>query len=78
MWVLEGHPFVQNFRNLTFEEWTTSGGRYAGCTRSTGAAAYTYMEVDAAGHMAPYDQPEAALDMFERCVTPDPSPVFSS
>ena len=68
MWVLEDHPFVNEFRNSTAENWATSSGKYAGRTRSAGAGAYTYVEVDAAGHMVPYDQPEAALDMFERCV----------
>jgi len=68
MWALEGHPFAKEFRNSTVEDWATSSGKYAGRTRSAGAGAYTYVEVDAAGHMVPYDQPEAALDMFERCV----------
>lgn len=66
MWVLEGHPFVSDFRNSTVKNWTTSSGTYAGRTRSAGAGAFTYVEVDAAGHMVPYDQPDAALDMFER------------
>jgi len=66
MWVLEDHPFVRDFRNLTIKNWTTSSGRYAGHTRSAGAGAFTYVKVDAAGHMVPYDQPEAALDMFEQ------------
>jgi cathepsin A (carboxypeptidase C) len=68
MRILEGHPFIKDSYNSTVENWTTGSGKYARRTRSAGVGAYTFVEVDATGHMVPYDQPEAALDMLERCV----------
>lgn len=46
--------------------------RTAGFVRTTGgkedAGRITYVEIYQAGHMAPHDQPDAALDMFNRWI----------
>ena len=61
--------FSQQFRTAAFLNWTlVDTGVFAGQVRSAGGGAgnYTFVEVFEAGHMVPYDQPEAALDMIER------------
>ncbi|KAF8602097.1 peptidase S10 serine carboxypeptidase [Ceratobasidium sp. AG-I] len=50
--------------------------RTAGFTRSSGgkdeAGRIAYVEIFNAGHMAPHDQPDAALDMFNRWIEDKP------
>ncbi|CAE6393393.1 unnamed protein product [Rhizoctonia solani] len=50
--------------------------RTAGFVRSTGgskeAGQIAYVEIFEAGHMAPHDQPDAALDMFNRWIWNEP------
>lgn len=49
-----------------------SNGKRAGSTQAVtldgGAGLLRYLEIDDAGHMVPYDQPEASLDMFTRWI----------
>ncbi|KAH7089319.1 Alpha/Beta hydrolase protein [Auriculariales sp. MPI-PUGE-AT-0066] len=65
---LEGHQYADKFRVAKSKPWhTLDSGKLVGRTRSV-AGNITYVEVFDAGHMVPYDQPEAALDMIERWV----------
>ncbi|KAI9567056.1 hypothetical protein HD554DRAFT_2173667 [Boletus coccyginus] len=52
-------------------------GKVAGTVRSasggsSGAGNITFVVIHNAGHMVPFDQPEAALDMFTRWIMDDP------
>jgi len=56
---------------------TTDSGKLAGEVRSAGGAGFTagnitFVNVHEAGHMVPYDQSEAALDLFTRWITDTP------
>lgn len=49
-----------------------SSGKKAGSTQAVtldgGAGLLRYLEINEAGHMVPYDQPEVSLDMFTRWI----------
>lgn len=61
--------YSDEYRKAEFEEWKVDGKR-AGRVQKAGKGAgnYAFVAVDAAGHMVPQDQPEAALDMWERWI----------
>ncbi|KAG8870237.1 hypothetical protein FRB98_001762 [Tulasnella sp. 332] len=69
------NPFLEEFNNNGLVPWQVlKTGRIAGMVKSAGgggfsAGHYTYVVIHEAGHMVPYDQPEAALDMFARWLT---------
>ncbi|KIJ55246.1 hypothetical protein M422DRAFT_23855 [Sphaerobolus stellatus SS14] len=68
---LDGHIFHEEFGKAKLSSWVTlEGNKEAGQVRSAGPAGgnYTYVAVKEAGHMAPFDQPEAALDLMNRWV----------
>ncbi|KAJ7026188.1 Alpha/Beta hydrolase protein [Mycena alexandri] len=70
MWVAEFPSTHKDaFNKAEFLPWDVSN-RQAGVVRSAGEGAgnVTYITVFEAGHMVPHDQPEAALDMFQRWV----------
>ncbi|GAA5884563.1 hypothetical protein JCM6882_005300 [Rhodosporidiobolus microsporus] len=50
----------------------TKDGKKAGTTRAVttdgGAGLLRFLEIEGAGHMVPYDQPEASLDFFTRWI----------
>ncbi|KAH7915045.1 Alpha/Beta hydrolase protein [Hygrophoropsis aurantiaca] len=64
--------FLPEFSAATPQSWTTmKTGTLAGTVRSAGGGSsgsgnVTFVTVHEAGHMVPYDQPEAALDMITR------------
>jgi len=68
------NKFQDEFVHKTPAPWVTlEDGKVAGKVVSAGgggftAGNYTYVEVHNAGHMVPYDQPEAALDLFARWI----------
>ncbi|KAI0688122.1 carboxypeptidase C [Cytidiella melzeri] len=72
------HKFHSEFVKSVSTKWTTLGsGRVAGEVRSAGGNGFTagnvtFVQVYEAGHMVPFDQPEAALDMFTRWITDVP------
>ncbi|KAG8835541.1 hypothetical protein FRB91_001338 [Serendipita sp. 411] len=79
MLALEGHPYAIEFRNSTTEKWhlppsdknkkPLKVGEFRaayGNNVKDGAGNFVFVSVHEAGHMVPYDQPEAALDLFER------------
>jgi len=67
--ILDDHRYADGFRKAPSKPWhTLDGGKLAGRTRSAPGGNFTYVEIFNAGHMVPYDQPEAALDMIERWV----------
>ncbi|KIP04923.1 hypothetical protein PHLGIDRAFT_31123 [Phlebiopsis gigantea 11061_1 CR5-6] len=72
------NKFHDEFAKSVPTAWTTLGsGRQAGLVRSAGGEGFTagnvtFVQVFEAGHMVPYDQPEAALDLFARWITDVP------
>ncbi|GJE97833.1 serine carboxypeptidase [Phanerochaete sordida] len=78
--------WVEKFENKFHDEFaqsvpapwlTLDSGRKAGLVRSAGGDGFTagnvtFVQVFEAGHMVPYDQPEAALDLFTRWITDVP------
>ncbi|KZP29266.1 serine carboxypeptidase [Athelia psychrophila] len=66
------HTFGAEFVAAPTEQWVTiESGKEAGTVRSAGghgAGNVTFVTVFDAGHMVPYDQPEAALDLFTRWI----------
>ncbi|KAG1731604.1 Alpha/Beta hydrolase protein [Suillus paluster] len=66
--------FLDEFSTAETEQWVTMrSGKVAGTVRSAGARGsgagnVTFVTVHDAGHMVPYDQPEAALDMITRWI----------
>ncbi|KAF7976195.1 hypothetical protein HWV62_7370 [Athelia sp. TMB] len=66
------HKFDSDFAAAPTEQWITfETGREAGTVRSAGgqgAGNVAFVTVFEAGHMVPYDQPEAALDLFTRWI----------
>jgi cathepsin A (carboxypeptidase C) len=67
-WVNElDTTFTSEFQKSTSLPWVTiEGGKVAGEVRYAGGSGYTagnvtFVNVFEAGHMVPYDQPEAAL-----------------
>ncbi|KAJ2929431.1 hypothetical protein H1R20_g7659, partial [Candolleomyces eurysporus] len=73
--------FSEEFRKTKAVPWVTlSGGNVAGKVRSAGSSSFTagnvtFVEVYEAGHMVPYDQPEAALDLINRWIMDVPLSV---
>ncbi|KAH9996036.1 Alpha/Beta hydrolase protein [Russula vinacea] len=69
------HKFHKEFKRAPSIQWVTAReGRVAGEVRSAGGRGFgagnvTFVNVYEAGHMVPYDQPEASLDMFTRWIT---------
>ncbi|EJU02625.1 carboxypeptidase C [Dacryopinax primogenitus] len=78
-WVVAlDNPFASEFRNQTNEPYALPSGKIVGEVRSAGgkgAGNLAYVQIYEAGHMVPYDQPEAALDMFERWISDVPLTV---
>ncbi|KAI0789518.1 Alpha/Beta hydrolase protein [Abortiporus biennis] len=68
------HKFHEEFVKTKPVPWVTlDSGKVAGETRSAGGNGFTsgnvtFVNVFEAGHMVPYDQPEAALDLFTRWI----------
>lgn len=66
--------FSEEFSTAATEQWVTiRSGKVAGTVRSaggggSGAGNVTFVTVYESGHMVPYDQPEAALDMMTRWI----------
>ncbi|KAI0275295.1 Alpha/Beta hydrolase protein [Gloeopeniophorella convolvens] len=69
------HKFHKEFLAAPSIQWVTAReGRVAGEVRAAGGGGFgagnvTFVNVYAAGHMVPYDQPEAALDLFTRWIS---------
>jgi len=57
------------FAAQPLREWEVDG-LAAGLTRSAGP--FTFATIDGAGHMAPYDKPEASLEMVNRWLAQEP------
>ncbi|KAI0688091.1 Alpha/Beta hydrolase protein [Cytidiella melzeri] len=78
------HKFHSEFVKSISTKWTTLGsGRVAGEVRFAGGNGFTagnvtFVQVLEAGHMVPFDQPKAALDMFTRWITDVPLLVAST
>jgi len=68
------HDFHREFSTAKTEPWVTiESGKVAGTVRSAGGKGkttgnVTFVTVYEAGHMVPYNQPEAALDLFTRWI----------
>ncbi|EIM83602.1 serine carboxypeptidase [Stereum hirsutum FP-91666 SS1] len=68
------HDFHSEFAASEATKWvTTETGRVSGQVRSAGGGEFgagnvTFVEVFEAGHMVPFDQPEAALDLISRWI----------
>lgn len=71
-------PFQSEFVAAPLQDWRTLSGVVAGKVRTAGggekfgAGNFTYVVVHDAGHMVPFDQPEAALDLFVRWISDTP------
>jgi len=69
---LDGHSFHGEFKLASPSPWITlNSGKNAGYVRSAGPGAgnYTYVAVFEAGHMVPFNQPEASLDLITRWIS---------
>ncbi|KAJ7260949.1 carboxypeptidase C [Mycena haematopus] len=70
--------FQNEYVAATSIPWVTAGsGKLAGTVRSAGGKGFTagnvtFATVFEAGHMVPFDQPEAALDLFSRWISNTP------
>ncbi|KDQ62956.1 hypothetical protein JAAARDRAFT_119033 [Jaapia argillacea MUCL 33604] len=67
--------FTEEFTSSPALPWVTlSSGNIAGLVRSAGPGAgnYTFVNVYEAGHMVPYDQPAASLDLITRWISNEP------
>ncbi|KAF8183771.1 carboxypeptidase C [Mycena galopus ATCC 62051] len=70
--------FRSEYVNAAPIPWVTAGsGKLAGTVRSAGGQGFTagnvtFVTVFEAGHMVPFDQPEAALDLFSRWISNTP------
>ncbi|KAI0789565.1 serine carboxypeptidase [Abortiporus biennis] len=67
------HNFHKEFASSRSQLWTMKSGRAVGEFRSAGAGHkhagnVTFVKIWDGGHMAPHDQPEAALDMITKWV----------
>ncbi|KAG9040048.1 hypothetical protein FS837_000885 [Tulasnella sp. UAMH 9824] len=64
--------FADEFRSAALVPWQTlNTGKVAGKVKSAGgggftAGNFTYVVIHESGHMVPFDQPEASLDLFTR------------
>ncbi|EJD54382.1 serine carboxypeptidase [Auricularia subglabra TFB-10046 SS5] len=71
---LGGHAMAAEFARAEKKLWGITGrSTPAGKVRASGGAPggagyFTFVEIHEAGHMAPYDQPEAALQMINKWV----------
>ncbi|CDS00665.1 related to carboxypeptidase [Sporisorium scitamineum] len=65
--------YLDDFNNGTAQEWSVNG-KPAGLIRKGGKGAgnVAFAQVYAAGHMVPFDQPEAASDMINRWLANKP------
>ncbi|GJE85299.1 peptidase S10 serine carboxypeptidase [Phanerochaete sordida] len=66
------HKYHGEFEYGPWSMWVLPSGYWAGAARSAGNGSVTYVRVFEAGHMAPFDQPEATLDMISRWVDGKP------
>jgi cathepsin A (carboxypeptidase C) len=57
-------PGKNDFNKAPEEDLKLPGGKKTGVVKSSGN--FTFMEIYAAGHMVPMDQPEASLDFYNR------------
>lgn len=68
-WTLElpwsGH---EEFKSAKDSDWLSPAGKKVGELRSTKDGQFAFLRVNGAGHMVPYDQPEAALEMLNQWV----------
>ncbi|KAF5317633.1 hypothetical protein D9611_014972 [Ephemerocybe angulata] len=70
--------FAEEFKKTKAIPWIPlTTGKVAGTVRSAGTGLFTagnvtFVEVYEAGHMVPFDQPEAALDLINRWITDIP------
>lgn len=68
------NQFHEEFEASPSEPWAVlTSGRVAGEVRTAGSNGFTagnvtFVQIYEAGHMAPYDQPEAAYDLFTRWI----------
>ncbi|GJE97829.1 serine carboxypeptidase [Phanerochaete sordida] len=66
--------YHDEFAASTSEKWTVlTSGRVAGEVRTAGSNGFdagnvTFVQIYEAGHMAPFDQPEATFDLFTRWI----------
>ncbi|KAL0567380.1 hypothetical protein V5O48_014608, partial [Marasmius crinis-equi] len=80
-WVSELETrFQSEFAKAKPIPWIEPNGRQAGNVRSAGGGGFTagnvtFVEVFEAGHMVPYDQPSAALDLITRWIRDKPLTV---
>ncbi|CAE7076121.1 unnamed protein product [Rhizoctonia solani] len=74
----------QSAKQVPFIPLSSKSNKPAGFVKSAGgkgqftAGNVTYVQIYDAGHMVPYDQPEAALDMFVRWIMDTPLTVTTS
>ncbi|KAF7373349.1 Carboxypeptidase [Mycena sanguinolenta] len=76
--------FQREFSKAKPIPWITAGsGKLFGTVRSAGGGGFTagnvtFATVFEAGHMVPFDQPEAALDLFSRWISNTPLSLIGS
>ncbi|KAF9515933.1 hypothetical protein BS47DRAFT_1381315 [Hydnum rufescens UP504] len=76
-WMLDLESvFQKEFTRAHLKPWKTMDGKVSGHIQSagnkhSGAGNYTYVSINNAGHMVPYDKPEVSLDLFVRWIMDD-------
>jgi cathepsin A (carboxypeptidase C) len=61
-------PGASGFKNAKFEDLKLSSDKEKTIGNIKSSGNFTFVKIHAGGHMVPFDQPEASLDMLNRAL----------